>query len=133
MQINVTTDYAIRVLLSLNSTGHRVKIEEISDSMKIPYRYLNKVLSKLKNGGIVKSYEGLHGGYELTKDLKEISLWEVLNIMENTVKVNRCLEEDKYCSRNGAETCPVRKFYCNLQYEIEKKAKSINIFDMANT
>ena len=35
--------------------------------------------------------------------------------MEGTTRINRCLEPDGFCSRNGVATCPVHKFYTHIQ------------------
>ena len=43
------------------------------------------------------------------------------------MKINRCLEEDEYCSRFATESCPVRKFYCRLQISLESMLKTMTI------
>lgn len=46
---------------------------------------------------------------------EDISLHEIVNLMEGTTRINRCLDPDGYCSRNGVGTCPVHKFYTRIQ------------------
>lgn len=41
--------------------------------------------------------------------------------------INRCLEEDKYCSRDAIENCSIRQFYTNFQNVIEEKFSEITI------
>lgn len=52
MQLNVTTDYAIRIVLYLGQCKKRASATEISSEMGIPKGYLEKVLSKLKKQNI---------------------------------------------------------------------------------
>ena len=68
-----------------------------------------------------------NGGFAVNKPAQQIDLLSIIRIMENTVKINRCLEEDEYCSRFATATCPVRSFYCILQDELESKLSSITI------
>ena len=63
----------------------------------------------------------------LAKKPTEISLYEIINVLEATTKLNRCLEVGRYCSRFATENCPVRGFYCKLQEELEKSLKKMTI------
>lgn len=130
MQLSITTDYALRVLLSLGKKHNRKTAYEITEDMVIPDRYILKVLNKLRKKGLIRSFSGNQGGYELEKELSEISLLDVMETMENTININRCLEEDKYCSRDAVSNCPVRKFYYGLQQELIEKIRYISIQDV---
>lgn len=130
MQLNVTTDYGIRVLLCLQQTGNRLTGEQISAVMAIPDRYLLKVLRKLKSAGMILSFSGVAGGYELSRDLSAIALWDVLKATEETMCINGCLQDEENCSRHATATCPVRRFYCSLQDEMEKKLKEVSLADI---
>ena len=67
MQLNITTDYAIRTVLYLGSDGKSRTAKEIAEEMCIPQNYLIKILSKLRKGGIITSFSGYAGGYQLKK------------------------------------------------------------------
>ena len=98
--------------------------------MGIPYGYVLKIARKLVAAEIVTTSTGIYGGISLNKKPEDISLLDLIQVMESTTKINRCLEEDKYCSRFATETCPVRRFYCVLQDELESKLSSITIADL---
>lgn len=55
---------------------------------------------------------------------------QIVNIMEKTMKLNRCLEPDRYCSRGAVDTCPARRFYANLQEKIEQTLKEMTIYEL---
>lgn len=127
MQLTVTTDYAVRTLLCLNRPGNRLTAEQIAQRMAIPDRYLQKVLKKLKQAGLICSYPGIAGGYELSRELDDIAFWDVLVSMEETMQINPCLQQEENCSRRATQTCPVRKFYCGLQTAMETKLKKVSV------
>ena len=127
MELNVTTDYAIRTVLYLAIKDELATSNEIAMAMGIPPSYVLKITSKLVVAGIIKRIVGAKGGFLLAKKQTEISLYEIINVLEATTKLNRCLEVDKYCSRFATENCPVRAFYCELQGLIEKKLKATTI------
>lgn len=130
MQLSISTDYAIRVLLSLEKTGNRKTSLEIVEQMVIPERYILKIINKLRKNDIIKSFSGSRGGYELTRELSQITLGEVITIMEKSICINRCLQKDAYCSRNASDICKIRKFYSGLQKEIQHQLNHVSIQDI---
>ena len=117
MQLNVTTDYAIRTVLYLAVKDELATANEIATAMGIPPSYVLKITRKLVAAGIIKRIVGAKGGFLLAKKQTEISLYEIIN----------GLEADKYCSRFATENCPVRAFYCELQGLIEKKLQAMTV------
>lgn len=130
MQLNITTDYAIRTILYLGEKDGKATTDEISENMGIPRGYLEKVLRKLKSASYVYSEPGSRGGYYLNKSLNEITLGDVIRTMENTVKINRCLENDCFCSRNAASVCAIRKFYMRTQKRLEERIFNVSLKDI---
>lgn len=130
MQFNITTDYAIRAVVLLAATDKQMTTEEIGTQMGIPLNYLRKLMKKLNKSGILEVERGRHGGFSLKKEADEISLYEIVASIEPTIKINRCLEEDCYCSRHAITSCPVRKLYANIQLMFEGTLKSYTIGDL---
>lgn len=133
MQFAMKTDYAIRTVLYLavkDGEGHPIPSGEISENMKVSKQYLQKVIKGLKDAEIVGSCEGSGGGFYLRKRPKEIRLLEIIQTMESTTRLNRCLEEDRYCSRFAAESCSVRKCYIAIQKEMEDKLSNMTVEDL---
>lgn len=127
MQINVTTDYAIRVVLYLAVKNSITPSSEIASTMGIPKSYILKITNKLQDAGIAERIVGARGGFMLTKNPEKINLYEILKIMEPTMKINYCLEDDEYCSRFATDNCPIRNFYTRLQNELESKLQEITV------
>ena len=127
MQLNVTTDNANRTVLYLGQCKKIASATEISNEMGIPRGYLEKVLSKLKKAEYISADLGARGGYRLNKTLKDITLGDVIRLMESTTKINRCLEDDAYCSRKAVDFCAVRRYYAKVQEKLETQFFSISL------
>ena len=127
MQLNLTTDYAIRFALQLAALHRPAGGAEIAGVMCIPERSVSEISRKLRKAGIITAVRGTNGGYALAKPAEEISLGEIVNAMEGTTRINRCLEPDHYCNRGAADTCPVRRFYQVQQDDMDQRfyAKTI--------
>lgn len=122
MQLNLKTDYAIRTLLYLATKNSTASSTEISEQMVIPKSMISEFAVPLQRAGILTTQRGAGGGFALGRDPVNISLHEVINLLEGTTRINRCLEEedDHKCSRNATATCPVRKFYVQVQSYLEQ-------------
>lgn len=130
MQLKLTTDYAIRTMLYLAIKGGKTSSGEISEKMQIPQKFLLNILTDLRKAGLVQNFMGVNGGFSLAARPEEISLLQIIEITEGTTKINRCLEEDEYCSRFATVNCPVRKVYVTIQSEIEQMLGSITLASM---
>ncbi len=82
--ISTKTIYAVAALNELGSiqSDEVLKIKEIAARANIPQSFLEQILLELKKQGMLTSIKGAHGGYRLARDLKDISLKEVVHILE---------------------------------------------------
>ena len=87
MQLNVTTDYAIRTVLYLAIKDELATSNEIAMAMGIPPSYVLKITSKLVVAGIIKRIVGAQGGFLLAKKPTEISLYEIINVRLQSLTV----------------------------------------------
>ena len=127
MQLNITTDYAIRTVLFLAIKKDVVSSSEISAAMKIPQNYILVLTKRLREAGIIDTIRGSNGGFVLKKEPWDISIHDIIQAMEGTTKINRCLEEDHSCSRHAIDTCPVRKNYEKFQTIFDDYMNGITI------
>ena len=121
MQLTSTTDYAIRIVCYLASQRQMISASELSQELSVPSSYIPKITKKLKQAGIIKACEGTNGGYMLAKQPENISLMEIISCVEETMAINRCLEEDRFCSRNLEDTY-FGRFYVVLKLNLKEKS-----------
>lgn len=110
MHITLETDYAIRIVDILarckygqdtesnGSVSGRMDAKTISEKADIPLRFALKILRKLVSSENIRSYKGIYGGYELAKTPSEISLYDVVEIVEGGYLFSRCLDSDYNCN-----------------------------------
>lgn len=133
MQLSLTTDYAIRIILYLLEKGVVVKSQELSEKLCIPKTYVLKVTKKMEKFGLVTLYTGVNGGVAIARRAEEITLWDVICSTEKTVKINKCLEKDGECSRQEVTNCPVREVYCMLQEAVKDRLSAIKFDGLLKT
>ena len=124
MQLNLTTDYAIRIVLYLIQKKGVANSNEIAGAMGIPRSYILKIAKTLKDADILSEKRGVEGGFVLRADPAQLTLLDIVSALERTVNINRCLEEDEYCSRDAVSYCKVRELLVKLQDEL---AQGLNV------
>lgn len=127
MQLNKTTGYAVKVIMFLSRQIGVVTSEEISEATQISKNYIMRILRKLSNAGLLEMIRGAKGGFKIAKPTNKISLYDVIMIMESTIQINTCLEDEEECGLYHIGACPIRAFYLSLQEELEDKLKSTTI------
>lgn len=131
MQITRQTDYAIRCVLYLAEHPDEVKVvDEIARSKSIPKVFLAKILQKLSKAGIVRSYRGVKGGFELAKRPKDITLLDVIEAIEGPVAMNICAIDKRLCNRSNQ--CSVHPVWVKLRQDTERKLRKYSIDRLIN-
>lgn len=124
MQLNLSTDYALRIVSRLMTTPGAVSTAVLANELGISRSYLMKVLKKLKYAGIIDTERGFSGGCYLALKPEDINFKIVFEAMDDNVVLNRCLEPDSFCSRNAVETCVFHAFYEDIQKYLDEKFNS---------
>lgn len=88
MQINSSTNYAIKMLICLSKSSKAVSSKKLSEEIGVSARYLLQIAAKLKANGLIETHCGSIGGYILAKHPSEISLLNVIEIMESAPNNN---------------------------------------------
>lgn len=130
MQLKNSTDYAIRIVCYLAAQERMVSTSELSRKLNVSANYVPKIAKKLKNAKIVTACEGTNGGYMLAKQPENISLMDIISCVEETMAINRYLEEDRFCSRNLEDTCKTHKILLSLQNTYNNKLESVKVSDV---
>src|SRR5450759_1394945 len=86
MRVTLKGDYALRAIfdLALQKPGKPIRIADIAKRQKIPQKFLELILSGLKQGGFVESRRGAEGGYLMARAPDTITVGQVLRFVEGT-------------------------------------------------
>jgi Rrf2 family protein len=133
MNISAKTEYACIAVLELaihSSSEKPVRIRDIAQANGIPARFLVQILLQLKGAGIVMSTRGSAGGYQLARDPAELSLGEVMSIIEGqthelTTSVSRETISSRTLLRAWQEVAAVERdmLYSTTFAELESRVR----------
>ncbi len=118
--ISKTCIYGIQAMIHIASQkpGQWVSIQSIANSLNISFHFLTKVLQQLTAAGLMNSQRGVHGGVMLAKSAEDISLLEIISIIDGTDIFEQCMLGLPGCGT--AEACPVHESWTALRTEIAR-------------
>jgi len=128
MYFTLETDYALRIVEFLARTPGRTGAQRISEENAVTLRFSLKILRKLVGRGIIRSYKGAQGGYEIALPLEDISLASIIETIEGPYRISRCLDENHDCYR--AEGCSYREVFSSISHDVRSRLSNISIKDI---
>ena len=127
MKISTKGRYGLRVLLDIATHQEKgpVILRDISARQEISEKYLWQVINPLKSAGLVNSTRGAKGGYVLAKAPGDITLLEIVSILEGPVSVVDCVGSPDQCERSGA--CVTRGVWGKIETGIKDAMARITL------
>ncbi|GAB1232297.1 Rrf2 family transcriptional regulator [Ferrigenium sp. UT4] len=119
MQLNLSTDIALRTLIYLGQKNAPATIAEIAEAFDIVKTHLMKVVMMLVAANLVSSERGRNGGIRLARAANEIRIGEVVQVMEPGMALVFCMKEDA-----SNDDCPLLPS-CKLRKVFVKAQKSL--------
>jgi Rrf2 family protein len=123
MKISTKVDYACRVLIELarlHGSGELAQIEHLARVEQIPPNFLAQILSELRNGGLITSRRGIQGGYALARPADQISLFDIIALIDGDVFEL----SGNHAGRSGKR---MREVWLDVRAALEEKTKSYTL------
>ncbi|MCH7566488.1 MAG: Rrf2 family transcriptional regulator [Nitrospirae bacterium] len=115
MKISKKTQYALRALIEFTHHHGRPPLlrRDIAQKQHIPLQFLEHILLTLKHAGLLASHRGVRGGYSLIKQPRQITLGQVIRIMDGPLAPIPCVSRTAYqkcrdCPYAKTDDCPLQ-------------------------
>ena len=112
MRLSKKGEYAVRALIEIGFEAKQrpsslIQISTVAERTNIPEKFLEQILLALRNGGVLKSKRGVEGGYSLAKDADDITLGEVIRLLDGPLAPIACVSQTSYepCSCPDEASC----------------------------
>jgi len=122
MRVTAKGEYATQAVLYLALQYPGVlTIHDIAQRHHIPLKYLEQILAELKRGGVLESRRGVNGGYTLARAPEQISVGEVLRIVDGAFAESSCIHNEAMggvCVEG--HSCGLKQTWRDVQGAVEK-------------
>ncbi|MFW2331658.1 MAG: RrF2 family transcriptional regulator, partial [Nitrospinota bacterium] len=106
----------------------------LSEKLRIPYRFLEQILSELKRGGLVRSVRGYNGGYKLDLEAESISIYDIYKTIEGRFEPWNCREEaDTERCGSDYSLCVINQFYTDFRTTLTELMKGYTLKRLCQT
>lgn len=139
MKFSKKSEYALRALIELTGEYGRSLLQrhQIAERQKIPVEFLEQILLALKNAGLLASRRGVSGGYTLIKAPEEVTLGQVIRILDGPLAPIACVSKTAYqkcsdCPYAEKSSCPIQGAMLGVRNAIADILDNYTLRDFAN-
>jgi Rrf2 family protein len=104
------------------------QIGEIAKRQDISVKYLEQLIIPLKKARYIKSIRGPKGGHMLAKAPDEITVGEIVVLLEGGINLSHCIGDPRVCARSG--TCVTRDLWEVATLAMKRKLKAVTLSDL---
>ncbi len=132
MKFSRTSEYAIRVMVYL--ADHRdslYSVAHLHQKLKVPSKYLGRLMSNLATAGLVESVQGKQGGFRICNTCEPIFLYQIIEVVEGLSDYDRCVLGFEACS--DEHPCSLHEYWLPHLTGIKQMLYTVNLQDLART
>ena len=132
MQLTTKGRYVIRAMIdmAIHSVNGPVLVKDISERQGISARYLEQLLLAPKIAGLIRSTRGAHGGFTFTRDPSEITLLDIVQIMEGSISPAECADDPTICPL--VDTCVTHDIWVKVKRATDAILESTTLQDLVD-
>ena len=127
MKMNTKVRYGLRAMIEIsnNESSSGILQKEISVAQEIPLKYLDSIITGLRNAGLIVNFAGKRSGYILTRHPGEISVYDIYRAFEPELTLVNCACPGNECSR--INICPAKDYWFELNNVIKNQMESSSL------
>ena len=135
MKISFKGDYALKTIQELSNKyledpGQVEKTSDIAERLNIPLKFLGQILLTLKGAGYVHSRRGPDGGVSLAKAPREITVGEIVRLIDGTTSPITCVSCSNYTKCEDEANCIFRELWLQIRDSINAVVDKVTFDDI---
>ena len=133
IKVSRMADYAILLVCKMSGDEKKVySAHDLSIQTKLKITTISKILTKLTKANVTDSIRGMSGGYKLTMQAGDISVGNIIDIIDGKVALTVCVEEGENHNCNLVSLCPSQSNWQIINNTVREALNSVSIAEMAN-
>jgi len=131
MKLSTKGRYGVKAMvdLAIHYGEEPISIKSISERQNISEYYLEQLFASLRKVNIIKSIRGAQGGYVLSRAPKDITVAEIMDVLEGPVEISDCVDEGT-CT--NVDCCATRLLWVRIRDSINSVMESTTLQDMVD-
>ncbi|MFA5505579.1 MAG: Rrf2 family transcriptional regulator [Vulcanimicrobiota bacterium] len=131
LKLTTKSSYGLRACLTLAASNDRLSSAEIAEREQIPRRYLEQILSSLRQSGLVQSVRGAKGGYSLGKPPEQITVAQLVKSVEGILPPMLCTNPELQSETCRSDSdCNCRGLCSELESSVARVLEGTTLADI---
>ena len=130
MKISTRGRYGTRMMLDLAAHHDQgpTPLREIAKRQDLSVKYLEQLIIPLKAAGFIRSVRGARGGYTLARKPEQVSVGQIIEILEGGLSLVDCVQDPKLCERE--KNCSTRDIWLRMSERLMEELSSLSLRDV---
>lgn len=130
MKLSTHSRYGTRLMLDMAEHYNEgpIQLGDIAKRQDVSVKYLEQIIIPLKKAHYIESVRGPKGGHILTRPPEEITVGEIVAILEAGISLVECVEDPKVCER--AASCPTRLLWKEVSDAMFERLQAVTLADL---
>jgi FeS assembly SUF system regulator len=124
-------DYAVILMCEMSHADSRLSAQDLAASTKIPVPTVSKILNLLSRGKLLVSHRGLKGGFALAKSSEEISVADIIEVIDGPIALTSCSENSKSCDCGFDDVCSLRPRWQLISGAVRGALEEVSLKEIA--
>ena len=144
MLFSTKAEYGVRLMVELGrragedspEVAEPVALAAVAEAELLPLSYLEHLVAKLRQAGLVTSVRGAHGGYRLARPAREIEMLDVVEALEGPIAPMECFHSERegrvLCSHevDAGHSCATKLLWTRVHGGVTKALTSTTLADL---
>ena len=130
MKLSTRSRYGTRLMLDMAQHYHEgpIQLGDIAKRQSVSLKYLEQIIIPLKKARYIESVRGAKGGHTLSKPPEEITVGEIVAILEAGTSLVECVDDAAVCER--ADICPTRLLWKEVSEAMLDRLQAVTLSDL---
>ncbi len=132
MKLSTRSRYGVRLMLdlALHADAGPVRLGVVAKRQDIGIKYLEQIIIPLKKANYLTSVRGPKGGHMLSRPPEEITVGEIVRLLEGGLKLTRCIQYPEECDRS--DHCVTRIIWNEATEAIRERLDGVTLRELMN-
>ena len=135
LRLGRLTDYAVTLLSHMGREGEGTlwAASGLSEKSGLPMPTAAKILKLLAKGGLISAHRGAAGGYKLARRADEISIAEIIEVMDGPIAITDCSSGSAHENCKISRLCPMSSGWNKVNVAIREALEEVSLDEMFKT
>ncbi len=129
LRMSKLADYGALVMAYLARSDRMLNVSEISSEIKVASPTVAKLLKLLTRGDLLVSHRGVNGGYSLARSADDISVADIIDVIEGPIALTECVSQPGSCVQES--DCSLRENWQVINDAMRKALSEVSVSDLA--